>query len=156
MNGLDVFSTARYARYGAGLVIAALLLFASACSVDEQPAALTAEAEAALLKRVTQRWHAMEARDFGKVYEFATPNYRRVFSKGLYVNKFSYAVEWELTGVDIVNYDARAAVASVAVRVMSKPTKQTSAASVALGALPSTLREKWFHVDGQWWHSAKD
>jgi hypothetical protein len=43
----------------------------------------------------------------------------------------------------------------VAVRVMSKPTKQTSSASMAMGALPVTLHENWFRVDGEWWHSTK-
>ena len=143
----------------AGLVLTLTLLMASACSQKNEPEAsktLAPEAVSALTQRVTERWHAMEVRDFEKVYEFTTPNYRRVFSKGLYINKFSYAVDWELTGVDVVNYDARAAVASVAVRVMSKPTKQTSAASIALGALPQTIHEKWFNVDGQWWHGVKD
>ena len=98
----------------------------------------------------------LEAKDFSKAYEFETPNYRGIFSKSLYVNKFSYAVDWELTDVEVVNYDARAAVASVVVRVMSKPTKQTSVASIALGALPMNLTEKWIFVDGEWWHSAKD
>ena len=152
-HAVDIFKTI------AGLTSVLVLIFAAGCSRDHGPKApetLGPEQEAALIKRVTERWHAMEAKDFGKAYEFATPKYRGIFSKSLYVNKFSYAVEWELTEIDIVNYDARAAVASVAVRVMSKPTKQTSAASVALGALPSTIREKWFNVDGQWWHSAKD
>lgn len=117
---------------------------------------MTPEGELALVARATERWHAMEVRDFEKAYEFETPNYRGIFSKSLYVNKFSYAVDWQLTGVEVVNYDARAAVASVVVRVMSKPTKQTSAASVALGAIPITIHEKWFFVDGKWWHSAKD
>jgi hypothetical protein len=39
---------------------------------------------------------------------------------------------------------------------MSKPAKQTSAASKALGALPLTMHEKWLYVDGQWWISARD
>jgi hypothetical protein len=72
----------------------------------------------------------------------------------LYAQKFSYAVEWELTGVEIVNYDGDAAVASVVVRVMSKPTKQTSAASVAIGAIPVDLRERWIFAEDQWWFSA--
>jgi hypothetical protein len=105
---------------------------------------------------VGDRWSAMADHDFARVYDFMTPNYRGIFTKDMFVNKFSYAVDWELTDVDVVNYDARAAVASVAVRVMSKPTKQTSVASIALGALPMNLTEKWFFVDGEWWHSAKD
>ena len=141
------------------LISVLALLLGAACSNENAPKApetLSPEQEAALIARVTERWHALEAKDFGKAYEFTTPNYRAIFSKSLYVNKFSYAVDWELTEIDIVNYDARAAVASVAVRVMSEPTKQTSVASRALGAIPLTLREKWFSVNGEWWHSAKD
>ena len=154
MNMLRNFNACRLASR---LLLLAFISLGVACSdktVDTDPT-LSPESEVALVKRVTQRWHAMEIRDFGKVYEFETPNYRGIFSKSLYVNKFSYAVHWELTGVDVVNYDARAAVASVAVRVMSKPAKQTSSASIAMGALPITLHEKWIRVEGKWWHSAK-
>jgi hypothetical protein len=63
-------------------------------------------------------------------------------------------VDWELTGVEVLNYDAVAAVASVAVRVMSEPTKRTSTASFELGAVPVTFHEKWLFIDGEWWHSA--
>jgi hypothetical protein len=59
-----------------------------------------------------------------------------------------------LTAIEVTNYDAPAAVASVAARVMSKPLKQTSTASMALGAIPVTVNEKWVFVDGQWWFSA--
>jgi hypothetical protein len=40
--------------------------------------------------------------------------------------------------------------------VMSKSTKQTSAASRALGAVPTTIREKWIFTDGEWWHSTNE
>jgi hypothetical protein len=59
-----------------------------------------------------------------------------------------------LTGVDVLHYDADAAVASVAVRVMSESTKQTTLAS-NMGALPDTVSEKWFFIDGEWWSNAK-
>jgi hypothetical protein len=140
------------------LLVLSLVVLGAACSDggDRLGQELSPEEKNALVKRATQRWRVLEVKDFNKAYEFETPNYRGIFSKSLYVNKFSYAVDWELTDVDVVNYDARAAVASVAVRVMSKPTKQTSEASIALGALPMNLTEKWFFVDGEWWHSAKD
>ncbi len=138
------------------LAVLSLVLVLGACATTSPPAELTAQAEAELLQRVTERWHALEKKDFAAAYDYTTPNYRRVFPKALYVNKFSYAVNWELTGVEVTNYDARAAVASVAVRVMSKPAKQTSVASNAIGAIPLNMHEKWIHVDGIWWHSAKD
>jgi hypothetical protein len=107
-----------------------------------------------LEQRVRERWHALVARDFEKAWEYCSPAYRARFSKQLYVKKFSYGVKWELTGVEIVNYDGAAAVASVVVRVMSEPTKQTSSASVAIGAIPTTLRERWIFAEGRWWFSA--
>ena len=61
-----------------------------------------------------------------------------------------------MTSVEVVDYDADAAVASVVAGVMSKSTKQTSAASRALGAVPTTIREKWIFTDGEWWHSTNE
>jgi hypothetical protein len=74
----------------------------------------------------------------------------------MYVHNFSYAVEWELTSVEVVDYDAAAAVASVETGVMSRSTKQTSSASRALGGVPVTIHEKWIFTDGQWWHSTNE
>lgn len=115
---------------------------------------LSAGQVAALEKRVEQRWQALAARDYAVAYEFSTPVYRSVFPKDLYVLQFSYAVERELTAVEVTNYDAAAAVASVAVRVMSKPVKLTSTASQAIGAVPVTIHERWMFIDGEWWYSA--
>ena len=106
-----------------------------------------------LEQRVRERYQALVARDFKKAWEYSTPSYRAIFSKQLYVKKFSYALELELTGVEIVNYDSDAAVASVVVRVMSKPTKQTSTASFLIGATPRSLGEKWVFSQDQWWFS---
>ena len=108
----------------------------------------------ALEQRVRDRFDALTARDYDKAWEYTTPSYRAIFSKQLYARKFSYALRLELTGVEIVNYDSDAAVASVVVRVMSKPTLQTSTASMLIGATPSSLGEKWVFSQDQWWFSA--
>ena len=139
-----------------GVVFMALAVFLQACSLVDDPETLSDKEKKELVDRVSERWYALEDKDFGAAYEYITPNYRRIFPKALYINKFSYGVDWELTGVEVINYDARAAVASVAVRVMSKPAKQTSVASLAIGATPTTIREKWLFTEGQWWHIAKD
>lgn len=107
-----------------------------------------------LLARATARWQLLEQRDWASAYDYMSPAYRQVFTRGMYERRFSYMVEWELTSVELVNYDARAAVASVAVRVMSRPVKQTSAASKAIGAVPSRFVEQWILQDGEWWYSA--
>jgi hypothetical protein len=134
-----------------GRVIAMLLvLLLAGCS---QPEDLSEQQLTALQERVANRWQTKIDREFEKTWEYSTPAFRDVFPKRLYPLQFSYAVEWELTGVEVVNYDARAAVASVVVRVMSKPTKLTSKASEALGAVETALREQWILIDGEWWFS---
>ena len=120
------------------------------------PEGLSAAQSAALEQRVRERWQALIALDYGRVWEFATPAFRAVFPKSMYVHNFSYAVERELTSIEIVNYDAVAAVASVVVGVMSQSTKQASSASRALGPVPITVREKWIFAAGEWWHSTND
>lgn len=140
----------------AGLLIALATPGWAAATATGEPAELSAEQVAELEERVRARWQTKINRDFEKTWEFSTPNFREVFSKPMYVHQFSYMVEWELTGVEVVNYDADAAVASVVARVMTKPTKQTSIASRAIGAVPVNIREKWIFTDGEWWHSTND
>ncbi len=137
-------------KVGEWLLLVLLALALTGCG---QPRELSEEQRAALEQRAQARWLALVDRDFGGVWEYSTPDYRRNFPKHLYIHKFSYAVKWELTGVKVLDYDARAAVASVAVRVMSAPTKFTSTASRAVGAVPVTIREKWIFIDGEWWFS---
>lgn len=146
-------------HYHSRLINALLLALLASCFIASPgraavPEGLTADQVAALEQRVRARWSALSARDYGKAWEFSTPVYRSIFPKNLYVLQFSYTVERELTGVEVVNYDAPAAVASVAVRVMSKPVKLTSTASQAIGAVPVTVHEKWMFIDGEWWFSA--
>jgi hypothetical protein len=136
------------------IALAVLCVGLIACASQSAPKSMGPDERAELTRRVTERWQAMEVKDFAKTYDYTTPNYREVFSKALYLNKFSYSVDWELTAIEVVNYDAQAAVASVVVRVMSKPAKQTLSASI-FGATPITLNESWIFVEGQWWHNAK-
>ena len=133
------------------LVVLLLATLAVACSPEPEQDEPDFER---LEQRVLARWETLVAKDFASTWEFASPNYRKNFPKELFVRNFSYTVDWELTGVEVVHYDAAAAVASVAVRVMSKPAKQTSTVSAAFGAIPITFNENWILVDGEWWHSA--
>jgi hypothetical protein len=115
---------------------------------------LTDEQKDRLVSRVEEKWHAMERRDFGTVYEYTTPNYRKVFSKRMFLNKFGPGIRWELTGVDILNYDAEAAVATVGVRVITESTTAGSPASGS-GKVADTVKEQWLLIDGEWWNNAK-
>ena len=132
-----------------------LTVFLAACDQPaEESTELNDAQRNALELRVEERWRARIAQDWEKAWEYTSPAYREVFPKHLYVKKFSYTANWELTGLEVTNYDPTAAVASVVVRVMSSPTKQTSAAAKAIGAMPRELHERWILVDGEWWFSA--
>ncbi len=141
-------------RMSAALLMACVLTLGSGCATAPgKPETLSPAQVAALEDRVRGRWQAIIDRDFEAAYEFASPNYRAVFSKSMFIRNFSYSLDWQLTAVEVLAYDAEAAVASVAVRVMSKPIKQTSV-SAQFGFMPSTVRERWVSINGEWWHSA--
>ena len=126
------------------------LLLLSGCASQQK---LSDEQRSQLRGRVEARWAALEAQDYDLAYTFMSPAYRDVFSAEMYGIQFSYMVERELTSVEILNYDAPAAVASVAVGVMSRPVKQTSAASAAIGAVPVVSVEQWIFRNKSWWYS---
>ena len=133
------------------LTMVCALLLLGACG---KPETLSEQQVYALEDRVQARWQTKIDRDFEKTWEFSTPTYRQAFPQHLYPFKYSYTVDWELTGIEVLDYHSAAAVASVAVRVMSKPAKFTSPASRAVGAVPVTIVEQWILIDGQWWYSA--
>jgi hypothetical protein len=132
-----------------------VLTFGASCSDQSAPEVAAEPDLLQLEQRVRDRWDTLIAKDFKSTWEFNTPNYRGVFPKELYIAKFSYALDWQLTGVKVVNYDAAAAVASVEARVMSSSIKQTSASARAFGKMPTTIREKWILIDGEWWYLTK-
>ncbi len=136
-------------------MLLSLVLLVSACGKSPDSLLGTGNASRETLEqRAEERWRARIAHDWGKAWEYESPAFREVFPKQLYVKKFSYTANWELTGLEVIEYDPEAAVASVVVRVMSRPTKQTSAAARAIGAMQRELHEKWILVDGEWWFSA--
>ena len=132
-------------------VLLSLVTILGGCAASKT---LTPDDVEHLESRAKARWELLEQRDWSAAYDFMSPAYRDVFTRDMYERRFSYMVQWELTSVEVVNYDAAAAVASVAVRVMSRPVKQTSAASKAIGAVPSRFVEQWILQDGEWWYSA--
>jgi hypothetical protein len=125
------------------------MLLASGCVTLSE---LDEEDHAAIAQRVEARWVAINAGDFEGAWSYSTPSFREVFPKHLYRMNFSQTVLNRLTAVEVTSYDARAAVASVAVRVMAEPTKYSSAAAKAVGAIPDTIEESWVFVDGEWWY----
>lgn len=142
-------------RISSWLLVAALLPALAGCgALDGKPAKLSESQRQALESRVEARWQARIDHDWGQAWEYSSPAYRKVFPKHLYVKKFSYTADWELTGIEVTHYDPSAAVASVAVGVMSRPTKQTTAAAKVIGPMQRSIGEKWILIDGEWWYGS--
>ena len=115
-------------------------------------AVLTQELQDKLVERIERRWEFYGAKDYIGAWDFSTPEYRKIFPRESYYKNFHGLLELELTGVRLLAYDARAAVASVAVRVMISPRPGAPAASLALGKSPTTIDETWKLVDGNWYY----
>lgn len=128
------------------------VLFSGVLAACSAPRELVGSDKHELIQRVTARWQCLERNDYGCAYQYSSPTYRAVFTQKMYERRFVSMLERRLTGVKLVAYDRNAAVASVDVGVMSRPSKYTTSASRALGALPSTISEKWIWLDGEWWY----
>jgi len=104
-----------------------------------------------LVQRVELRWGLLAGRDYIDAWQFSTPEYKKLFPQNTYYINFHGMIEYELTGVHLLAYDARSAVASVAVRVMILPRPGAPAASLAFGKTSTTIDEKWKLVDDSWY-----
>lgn len=116
------------------------------------PGELSELEESVLIQRVRDRWQCLERNDYICAYEFLSPAYRGVFTPEMYRNRYFSELERVLTGVKVVNYDRKAAVASVKVGVMSRSSTDASSASRAIVVTPTTLTEAWLEYGGKWWY----
>ena len=131
----------------AKLLLISMIL--AACSTSE---GLSESKESDLIQRVSARWQCLERNDYACAYKFLSPAYRRVFTPEMYRNRYFSELERVLTGVKVVAYDRKAAVASVMIGVMSSSSTDASSASRAFSVVPSTLSESWIQVRGEWWY----
>lgn len=128
------------------------LLAVVACS--DKPGELSEAQRGQLLERVNGRWQALIDHDYAKAWEYGTPAFRAVFPQNLYVQRFSHTLDRELTGVEILHYDSQAAVATVAVRLLTKPARKGDTTAIGDAAVaPASVVESWILIDGKWWFS---
>ena len=107
-----------------------------------------------LESRVKAKWGAMSIYDFGTVYKFLTPAYKAVFTKNLFVHKFSKDILWNLTKIEDIKYDSATNLATVDVVVETATNSEGSATKTDVVNIQ--IKEKWLHIDDQWWHSPNE
>ena len=106
--------------------------------------------EQAVKQRVTERWEAVIANDWDRVYEFATPAYREAYSKTHFFNQYGGQVDRE--GIEITKLtfeDAEQTSAKVGL-VLTFSTLGMTPGELYRGT--QFIEETWVKVDGQWWY----
>jgi len=104
---------------------------------------------------VKARWDTIIKYDFGETYKYETPNYRAVFTKDLFVSRYSYNVAWNLTKIRKIKYDSATKVATVTNLVETKP-RNSKGLDATVKTASVEIREKWLHIKGRWWHSSSE
>jgi len=141
------------ASYTSNLVkILVFLVFSGVLASCSAPSEIGEPEKIQLIQRVTDRWRCLETNDYACAYEFLSPAYREVFTEQMYRNRYFSDLNRRLTGVNVVAYDSGAAVASVVVGVMSRPSVETTSASRAVVVVPANLTEAWLWEKGEWWY----
>jgi len=105
--------------------------------------------EKQLLSRVEARWALIAEGEYLKVYEYETPNFKKVFSGELFAAKFGYDVKYKMLDVIRVEIDKASNLATVVVNIATS----SAGAKKDINVIPVVFNEKWLHIDGQWWHS---
>ncbi len=112
--------------------------------------------ESVLKERVNSRWQSLITHQFDKTYSYESPNYRQVFSKELYINKFSPIARWSLTKITNITYHSRTKVATVSIEIATQSIMGSTSATVGLKeAVNTMIQEKWLFIDKQWWYISR-
>lgn len=100
-------------------------------------------------ERAVARWNALIEKDWTTAYSYESPNYRKNYSKGEFINSFGQAVTW------------------VSIKHLSSHSINTTLADVKLELtfnydmsgnlmkVPSNITERWQLIDNKWWHIKK-
>lgn len=134
------------------LVLSSLGLVA--CDKPERevkaPVAITMSQEAKeqrLRERHAGRWNAVVAVDFDTVYEYATPEYRKIYSATHLHNQYAAQIERTSAKMRSVNYSPDGNIAYVRTLLGFRTTLPNG----EIYEDAAGLDEQWRFIDGDWW-----
>ncbi len=133
-------------RFGTGWPLWLWLLVLTACATGP----LSPEAERALLqKRVEARWDAVLRGDYDLAYDFATPSYRKVYSRKHFFNQYARQVEPE--SVKVVKIEFQNPERTVARVWIDLGFSATGWGSNPVIHTSTVVKETWVKEEGRWW-----
>ncbi|MEC9362823.1 MAG: hypothetical protein VYC42_06335 [Pseudomonadota bacterium] len=106
--------------------------------------------EQALRARVEARWDALIKVDMAKVYEFATPTYRKANSLNHLNNQYAAQVQRDSIRIDSVRFE-EGTPPSAKVALTLYFTTSGFGGSDPL-KLDAPVTDTWVKVDGEWWY----
>lgn len=122
------------------LPIGACMALAACATLNNSPP------EERVKQRSTERWQAVMANDYAKVYSFAMPSYRALVSQDTFRSRQGVAVQRVSAKVFSVNCP-EASKCTARVEVGVKPPLGKRFGTV----ITATVDESWVFEDGQWW-----
>lgn len=117
-------------------------------NLQQQEQARENMSEERLRERVQERWEAIMAFDFFKVFEYSTPAYQAAFDVGHLSSQYGGQVKRtkvDVANVEFVEGSKTDAVVSISIYFMLKLQPGFESEEV------SVTRERWSVVDGQWY-----
>jgi hypothetical protein len=99
-----------------------------------------------LRERAQQRWNALVARDFAKVYTFETPAFREAHTAAEHAREFGGRVRWHLAHIKDLGYHPPDEAEVVVSLEYSFPLPTDDWARTT-----AEVREKWIFLDNEWW-----
>lgn len=99
-----------------------------------------------LAARVLARWNAIIKRDYDKVYQFATPTYRKIYPKEHFFGNYAAQLKYEKVKVREIEFQNPE---KTSAKVVVDVTFTTQDGQFHL---TSPVVEKWVKEEGKWWH----
>ena len=105
--------------------------------------------EEAVQYRATQRWQAMQKKDFKTAYRFLSPFKRSSTSESAYLREMGDGSAWLSTEVVSVSCEPQNCKTRVRLEVASPLPRKFG------DKITTHIDEDWVLVDGEWWYSQR-
>lgn len=108
--------------------------------------------ESALKVRVDSRWKDLKETNLDKVYEYYSPEYRKLHSLDLFKSSIGVSVEWVAVIIDKVDIDGKHAKVKTNITYRLRlPGAIGEQFGAEMGELDKVGKENWVWRTGQWW-----
>lgn len=104
-----------------------------------------------LKRRALARWQHLIDGEIDSVYQYASPNYRKLYTKEQFTEHFNSAVKWK--SVEVLKMSVSDNSVKIVLNIAYKlPPQLDLERQSSLGTLNKEIEENWVKIDNEWWH----